>query len=785
MKDTQQPWWDTNEIAERLDVDVDFARQLIKQGVLPGTQFGDRYFARREDVESFAPELEKWRESSGQSPRVDQPPSPEDDKSRELSQTSESKPLSPESGRGKHTLDSRKRWQFFVYFVIILQILWVVISLCRLIATPQQHLIQTLRSLFLQLLLILITALINIVTDDIEHILTDFSIQSVLSVIRRNPIPWVMLSSSMIMFAGIFIQSAVMESPAKDDSWKSPHPSPTPSLAILTPTYGQISRRTFPTASSVTTHTTTATSSTGIATPPATETPTPTGTPSPSLTPTGTPIATLPQPTSTSISPSPTPIPTVPTPQISFWADNTRIDAGQCATLYWHVENVREVYLDGEGVSGPDGSRTVCPETTTTYTLRVIHLDDMVGLRQVTVQVVPYPTPSSTLVPTPTETATPTPTPTVPTPTPTATPTSVPPCPGFAQYIVNAYGVQGEVKSLCQPDGEVAEIGLESNSELVLDMGVGSEIVDDEGGDFYFYEWPNGPGIYLDNTEVAVAPDDGSGQPGNFTVVFVWGDDDPSNNGTVLHKYLPEVPNRPIQASDLHKGTGIGVDIGRNDGARYRFVRFRTYPPSATPGEKEFVQVDAVERASFDMTPTPTLTPMPTPSLTSEPTYTPTPTDTATPTATPTSTMEPQPTEVPTPTPIPTPTPTLIPSPTVEPTYTPTPTDTATPTATPTSTTEPQPTEVPTPTPVLPTETPAPEFTPTTTPAPPTATPVPTNTPILPTATPVPPAQTPTPEPTPNSDGADQDHGTATMTITMMKTIPAKATGNFLKQFCS
>jgi hypothetical protein len=285
---------------------------------------------------------------------------------------------------------------------------------------------------------------------------------------------------------------------------------------------------------------------------------------------------------------------------------------------------------------------------------------------------------------------------------------------------VRAYGVWNEFKSLCHPDGKVAEIGLKSNSELVLDMGVRSEIVDDEGGDFYFYEFPNGPGIYLDHTEVAVAPDDGSGQPGNFTVVFVWGDDDPSNNGAILPKYLPEIPNRAIWASDLHKGTGIGIDIGPDDGTYYRFIRIRTYPPSATPSSGKRAQVDAIERASFDMitTLTPILTPTLTPSPTVEPIYTPTPTSTATPT----STTEPHPTE------------------------TSTPTDTPIP---PTATVMPVP----------PTETPAPEFTPTATPASPTATPTQTNAPVLPTATPVPPTETPTPEPTPTSDGADQDRG--------------------------
>jgi transcriptional regulator with XRE-family HTH domain len=471
---------------------------------------------------------------------------------------------------------------------------------------------------------------------------------------------------------------------------------------------------------------------------------TPTATPMEELTeeptpepPTLTPIPALPQPTSPPTSLGPMPIPTLPAPQISFWADNTRINVGECATLYWCVDNVREVYLNGEGVIGHD-SRVVCPEATMTYTLLVIHLDNTVEQRQVTVQVLPHPTPEPSLTPEPpsepddeeptaepeppepeppTETPTLTPTPT-PTPTATPTPTPVPPCAGFAQYIVKAYGVQDAVSSLYQPDGGVAEIGLESNSELVLDMGVGNEIVDDEGGDLYFYEWPNGPGIYLDNTEVAVAPDDGNGQPGNFTVVFVWGDDDRSNNGTILPKYLPEIPNRAILASDLYKGTGIGIDIRRNDEARYRFVRFRTYPPSARPDENEFVQVDAVERASFDMLPTPTAEP------TEEPTEGPTEEPMAEPTGEPTV------------------------EPTVAPTEDPTEEPTEEPTAEPTEEPTPIPTEMAAPTPeptLLPTLEPTPILTETVTPTP--------------EPTPMPEPPTPTPLPTSTSNDVDQDHG--------------------------
>jgi len=76
--------------------------------------------------------------------------------------------------------------------------------------------------------------------------------------------------------------------------------------------------------------------------------------------------------------PSPTPEPTeqppeAPAPAIQFWADDTTLEAGQSTLLHWHVENVQEIYLDDEPVTGPDGQREVQPAETTTYRLRVVH----------------------------------------------------------------------------------------------------------------------------------------------------------------------------------------------------------------------------------------------------------------------------------------------------------------------------------------------------------------------------------------------------------------------------
>lgn len=75
-----------------------------------------------------------------------------------------------------------------------------------------------------------------------------------------------------------------------------------------------------------------------------------------------------------------------PPVSINFWVDNATVNAGQCTTLRWDVQNVREVYLDNRGVAG-QGSQQVCPSSTTGYTLRVVRQDGGQETRQVTVAV--------------------------------------------------------------------------------------------------------------------------------------------------------------------------------------------------------------------------------------------------------------------------------------------------------------------------------------------------------------------------------------------------------------
>ncbi|MBN1286637.1 MAG: hypothetical protein JXB47_14660 [Anaerolineae bacterium] len=73
-------------------------------------------------------------------------------------------------------------------------------------------------------------------------------------------------------------------------------------------------------------------------------------------------------------------------PVINFSADRTQINAGECVTVSWNVQNIRAVYYQNQGVTGSE-TRTECPATTTTYILRVVKLDGSEETRSVTVVV--------------------------------------------------------------------------------------------------------------------------------------------------------------------------------------------------------------------------------------------------------------------------------------------------------------------------------------------------------------------------------------------------------------
>jgi hypothetical protein len=134
----------------------------------------------------------------------------------------------------------------------------------------------------------------------------------------------------------------------------------------------------------------------------------PTSTPAPAISEPAPPTATF------------TPIPPQGTPFVIFAAAEPILDPGECTILTWHVENVRAVYFESQGVDGR-GSREVCVDNDKNdYDLMVVLADGTPRTYTVSVDVllptpIPTPTPTWTDVPAPTPTWTPLP--------PTATPT--------------------------------------------------------------------------------------------------------------------------------------------------------------------------------------------------------------------------------------------------------------------------------------------------------------------------------------------------------------------------
>jgi heat shock protein HslJ len=132
--------------------------------------------------------------------------------------------------------------------------------------------------------------------------------------------------------------------------------------------------------------------------PPAQATPTPIPPPAATLTPV--------PPTAT---PTPPPPPTAtPVAQISFWADRTSLQQGECTALRWTVENVQGVWVYPRGERyyrfprTGQGSETVCPRTTTTYEMRVLMRDGTTTFREVAINVAgPVPTVAPTVAPDP------------------------------------------------------------------------------------------------------------------------------------------------------------------------------------------------------------------------------------------------------------------------------------------------------------------------------------------------------------------------------------------------
>jgi hypothetical protein len=96
--------------------------------------------------------------------------------------------------------------------------------------------------------------------------------------------------------------------------------------------------------------------------------------------------------------PTPVPQPTAtPAPGIAFWADTYYLTLGQCTTIHWDVQNVKEVYFyqqgeswEGHGVGGKE-DRSVCPSQSTSYYLRVVKQDGSTETRELRIDVAAPP----------------------------------------------------------------------------------------------------------------------------------------------------------------------------------------------------------------------------------------------------------------------------------------------------------------------------------------------------------------------------------------------------------
>ena len=68
--------------------------------------------------------------------------------------------------------------------------------------------------------------------------------------------------------------------------------------------------------------------------------------------------------------PAPAPTPSAPAPTASLSAASTSIEQGACTNLTWSTTNASSVTIEpGIGSVGADGSRQVCPTSTTRYTI--------------------------------------------------------------------------------------------------------------------------------------------------------------------------------------------------------------------------------------------------------------------------------------------------------------------------------------------------------------------------------------------------------------------------------
>lgn len=93
------------------------------------------------------------------------------------------------------------------------------------------------------------------------------------------------------------------------------------------------------------------------------------------------PVIATPAPPATN---TPPPTNTPAGPMIEFWVDNNRIPPNTCTTIHWRTANIRAVYFEGLGVTGNE-DRTICPNNSHTYILRVVKTDGSIEERSITV----------------------------------------------------------------------------------------------------------------------------------------------------------------------------------------------------------------------------------------------------------------------------------------------------------------------------------------------------------------------------------------------------------------
>lgn len=96
--------------------------------------------------------------------------------------------------------------------------------------------------------------------------------------------------------------------------------------------------------------------------------------------------------------PTPTPEPTAPpSPDISFTVDRSNISAGECVTFSWTVTGGGSVYFYAQGQPwqqnpvSPSDSRMECPQSTTTFDLRVVPVAGATDIRSIRIDVQPAP----------------------------------------------------------------------------------------------------------------------------------------------------------------------------------------------------------------------------------------------------------------------------------------------------------------------------------------------------------------------------------------------------------